>query len=395
VRRFLAFFWLFSATLTRLSAEEFLTIPFTNNSGISGLDWIGESTSEAFRDVLVTHGFSVVGREEREEMVQRLNGSSAASLSRAALLKLAETLDCGYIVYGELGPGREETAPSFTASRVRLTARLVDMDKFAAVLTLEEEGALDDLSVTQGRLALRLLRHLRPEQAPAQEEFMARRPRVRTEAVESYVRGLQTPNPQQKHRYFTQAVRLDQEFSEPCYQLGLMQWEERMYRVAAEWLEKVKPYDAHYLEANFLLGLCRYHLGDTAGAVAAFVFLAQTRPTSEVWNNLGVARLRHNDPEAWGSLWNALDEAPGDPDYQFNAGYLLWKYGDLKAAEERFRQVLKIDPGDVDAQLLLDRCINRHGPRRGDLSGEGLERLKENYQSAAKNQRNAGKSESH
>ena len=345
MRRFLALFLLFTATGISLFAEEFLVFPLTNNSGISALDWVGESTSETFREILVTHGSSTVAREQREEVVQRLYGASGLSLSRAALLKLGETLDCSYIVHGELGSSREENAPSAPQGRLRLTVRLIDLDRFATALTLEEEGALAELSAVQERLAWRLLRHLKPDRSPGQDEFMKSRPRIRTEALGSYIRGLQASNAALKHRHFTQAVLLDPQFSAPCFQLGLMQWEERIYRVAAPWLEKVQPHDAHYLEANFLLGLSRYHLGDTAGAVSAFLFLARERPTTEVLNNLGVARLRRNDPAAWETLWQAIQLAPDDPDYQFNAGYLLWKYGDLKAAEERFREVLKIDPG--------------------------------------------------
>jgi hypothetical protein len=85
---------------------------------------------------------------------------------------------------------------------------------------------------------------------------------------------------------------------------------------------------------------------------------------------------------------------PEDSDYQFNAGYLLWKQGDLAGAEARFRRALEIDPGDVDAELLLERCIRKNGPRRGDLSDEGLERLKENYQIAGISKWKAEKNQS-
>jgi hypothetical protein len=44
---------------------------------------------------------------------------------------------------------------------------------------------------------------------------------------------------------------------------------------------------------------------------------------------------------------------------------------------------LELDPQDADAREFLERCRTGQGPRRGDLSGEGLERLKERYEPEA------------
>ncbi len=38
-----------------------------------------------------------------------------------------------------------------------------------------------------------------------------------------------------------------------------------------------------------------------------------------------------------------------------------------------------MDSEDAEARQLLDRCLRHSGPRRGDLSSEGLERLKEDF----------------
>ena len=49
---------------------------------------------------------------------------------------------------------------------------------------------------------------------------------MRLDAVESYVRGLlATLDPEQRHRFFTQAARLDEHYSQPCFQLGKTYWE--------------------------------------------------------------------------------------------------------------------------------------------------------------------------
>ena len=115
-------------------------------------------------------------------------------------------------------------------------------------------GALEDLAAIEVRLGWQALKELRPQAAPSEEEFLKARPPVRLDAVESYVRGLLAAAPEQRHRLFTQAARLDEHFSQPCFQLGKAYWESKEYRVAAGWLERVARYDPHYLEAQLFPG---------------------------------------------------------------------------------------------------------------------------------------------
>jgi tetratricopeptide (TPR) repeat protein len=173
-------------------------------------------------------------------------------------------------------------------------------------------------------------------------------------------------------------VNLEPEFSQASYQLGRLQWEDNRYRVAAGWLERVKPPDAHYLEANFLLGLCRYRSGNYPGAQAAFDLVARSTATADVYNNLGLALFRMGDPGAIENLLWALQREPDDRDLHFNTGYVLWRQGDLDGAIEQFQKVLELDPRDIDAGQLLERCLTGNARRPGDLSGESLERLKVN-----------------
>ena len=144
------------------------------------------------------------------------------------------------------------------------------------------------------------------------------------------------------------------------------------------------PGDAHYHEANFFLGLCRYNSGDYAGAAAAFQAVARVVPLSEVYNNLAAAESRANRlPSLVDDFRKALEGDRSDPVYQFNLGYALWRAGSFAAAAERFRAALDHDPADAQAALLLARCEKQSGPRPGDSQTEGLERLKTNYEESA------------
>jgi tetratricopeptide (TPR) repeat protein len=146
----------------------------------------------------------------------------------------------------------------------------------------------------------------------------------------------------------------------------------------------VDPLDAaHYRQARFYLGLCRYYLGEYAGAAAAFRQVAEAVPLNEVWNNLGAAQSRLNQPEALSSFLRALDGDPRDPVYHFNAGYALWKKREFATAADRFRSVLDLIPGDPIAMSMLGRCLKATGPSRAESRVEALERLKHNYNELA------------
>ena len=210
-----------------------------------------------------------------------------------------------------------------------------------------------------------------------------RRKPVRLDAQESYIRGLLATTPDEKHRFFTQAARLDEGFSQPCLELGRLLIGNQNYRVAAGWLERVIRGGPNFNEANFLLGLCRYRLGEYEKAQSAFWTVVQSVPLNEVWNNLGAAQSRRNLPEAVESFRKAIEGDPNDATYRFNLGYALWKKGEFEAAADSFRTVLDTTPEDPEAILMLGRCLKKTPPERAELRIEGLERIKNNFEEMA------------
>lgn len=377
----LLFVWL---GIARAAGETILVLPLFNLSGSSNLEWICESVSEAIRESLASEGLLVLSRKAREEGYHRLAIRQYAQLTEASVIKLGEAVDAGFVVYGkfELSPARPGSAPS--RASLRITARVLDMERMRSSRDFTVSGPLDDLGLLQSHLAwLMLQRFLEPSVVPSEEQFREHRPLVRLDAMENYIRGLLAADQGQKHRFFTQAARLGPNFSQPCFQLGRLRWENKDYRVAAGWLERVSATDMHYHEATFLLGLCRYYLGDFAKAQTAFESLLRSVPLGEVWNNLGAAQSRRNLPEALESFEKALERDPGDPAYNFNVGYELWKGGEYEEAAESFRAVLDHDPEDSVAARMLGRCLKKSGPRQGETRFKPLYRLKLNFDEMA------------
>lgn len=367
-----------------LHAETALVLPFFNHSDSSNLDWIGESIAETVHDALASEGVLTLDRVDRLEAYRRLSLRPGAELTHASLIKVGDALDASRVVYGyyEVLPGPRTGDQS--KSSLRITARILDLKRMTQGPAFSQVGALEDLALLEERLGWQALEASRPAGAPSEEEFLKARPSVRLDAVESYIRGLLAEGPAQRRRFFAQAARLDDHYSQPCFQLGKAYWEQQDYSVAAGWLGRVARSDPHYLEARFYLGLCRFHAGDFQGAEAAFQEVAAELPLNEVFNDLGAAQSQLNkSAEAIASYKKALEGDDADPDYLFNIGYEQWRSGQFAAAVESFRGAVVRAPDDTEATTLLGSALKQAGPRPGDVKSQGRQRLKTNYDEAA------------
>lgn len=381
-------FWIVSG-VWGMRAETVLVLPFSNqsNSAINSasspanLDWVGESISEAIRESLVSQGVLALEREDRLEVFRRLSLRPNALLTRASVIKAGEALDASEVIYGhyELTPAGLGSAGG-SRGVLRIGARVLNLKRFQQSPELEEAGPLEDLATLEARLSWQVLQKLLPKTAPAQDEFLRARPRVRLDALESYIRGLLAASQEQKHRFFMQAARLDAAYSQPCFQLGKSYWGKKDYRVAAGWLARVQRDDQHYLEAQFFLGLCNYQMGEYTAAGKCFQTVAASVPLNEVYNDMGAAQTRSNLTAAIESFRKALEGDSTDLDYRYNLGYALWKDGQFQEAADSARAVLEGNPDDADAATLLNHAERREPFRAGS---EGHERLKTNYEETA------------
>ena len=371
--------------LTPAFGQTVVVLPFFNLSDSPSLDWIGESVAETVRETLDMENVLVLDRESRAEAYRRLAIRPYVELTRASVIKLGELLDAERVVYGSFKVSQTPAETSSGAGgSLELTARMLDLRQLKQSPEESARGPLQDLDVVQEKLAWQLLgRLLPPERVPSEEQFQGRRKPVRLDALENYIRGLLAASPEQQHRYFTQAARLGEGFSQPCFQLGRLQWSAKDYKVATGWFERVKPGDPHYLESRFFLGLSRYYLGEYAKAQEAFQQVVAHLPLNEVWNNLGAAQSRRDAPEAVESFRKAVAGDPNDPTYRFNLGYALWKRGDYDAGAEEMRAALRASPEDPQATLVLGRCLNKTLARRTETLIEGFERIKTNYEEMA------------
>ena len=367
------------------AADTIAVLPLFNldQNKSSNLDWIGESVAETIREALSSGGLLVLPREDREEVYHRLSLRTAVVLTKASVLKIGEELDAGQIVFGELHVDGADSPATNLKANLHIAMHVIDLKKLHEGPGFTEDGPLENLSQMETHLAWLILRRLAPESAPSEEAFMHDRAPVRVEAMENYVRGLMASNSEQKTRFFTQAAKLDEHFSQPNFQLGRLAFARKDYKAAGQWLAKVTKGDSHFLEAAFLRGICKYHENDFDAAADQFRMVANEIPLNEVYNNLGAALSRKNDAAATDDFNKALEGDQADPDYWFNVGYSLWKQGKFELAAANFRAVLDRSPNDQDATTMLGYCLKMEGPRAGDPRSEGRERLKTTFEDSA------------
>jgi tetratricopeptide (TPR) repeat protein len=378
-RLFALFFWIAALTVPAF-CQTYLIAPFANRTKIASLDWLGESLAETVRETLAEDGYSTIGREDREEAARRLALRPVSQVSLASLAKLCEGAGADRLVYGRIEFLPDASAPAPGKGTLRVIARVLDVKDAVQIAEFFESGPVLELGGLETDLAWKIQRWARPERHVDLEQFRAQHPPVKNTARENYVRGLLATSADQRHRLLTQAARLDPSFTQPAFVLGREHFLKGNFREASGWLERVPPRNLNYIEAQFVLALCRYQLGEFDAARQLLEQISARVPVPEVWNNLGAAQARLNDPRSLENFKKALEADSTDSDYQFNMGYSLWKRGEFESAANYFRAVLDHSGGDQDSIQLLGRCLKKSGPRAGDWRTEGLERLKESYE---------------
>ena len=380
-------FALLASALSAWCADTIAVLPLFNiNTAIApDLNWIGESAAETIHEALSSYGLLTLSRDDRVEVYRRLGVKPDVLLTRATVMKVGQTLDAGQVVFGDYTIDPTAVAANGMKSPIRLVVHIIDLKKLKEAQSFEQNGPLENLGQMEMSLAWQVLRQIAPTAAYSEEVFLRERPAIRVDAMESYVRGLMTPvaNVEQRTKFFTQAARLDDRFSQPNHELGHILFAKKDYRGAITSLARVTRADSHYMEASFMLGICRYYEGDYDAAIRLFRMVSDEVPLNEVFNNLAAALSRRNDASAAAGFKKALEGDEGDPDYWFNYGYALWKLGQYPKAADQFRAALQRSPGDTEATSFLGRCLHGDPYKVGDPKTDGRERIKTLFEDSA------------
>ncbi len=355
-----------------------LILPFENHSKAPGLEWIGESFPEILLQRLSSPSMYLVSREDRVYAFDRMGIPVTARPSHATTYRIAEQMDCDYVVMGDYN----FDGLNFTAS-----ARVLDMKQLRQSKVLEASGPLLKLIDVQTDLAWQVLKTAQPQSTISRDEMMRSAGTVRLDSLENYVRGILATTRQEKVSRFREAIRFNPQYTLAMFQLGKTYYANREFESAASWLNRIPQSDPKAGEAYFLLGLAYYNQGQFERAEDAFRVTISRMPLTEVYNNLGAAALRRGKRSALQLLQRTIEVDPHDPDYRFNFALALYRYGDPAMAVKNLRESLARYPTDSEARQFLEEISGAPASRGVDSSGAvvapvprmPLPRIKRNY----------------
>jgi tetratricopeptide (TPR) repeat protein/TolB-like protein len=338
-----------AAGSARADSSTVLVFPFENLSVDHTLDWIGEGIAELIGERLQPEpGVYVYSREERIAAYERIGIPELSTLTRATVLKLGWDTGADQVITGTF---------SSVAGKFQINARLIDMEAGAAV-NVNADGKLEEVIPLTMTISWQLLKKIVPGTASPESDYTARPPTPRS-AFESYVRGILAQDYQKRSDLLQTAIRLYPKYGPALFQLGRTYHLQRDFATSNEWLQKLPESSPDRRQAQFLIALNCFYLGQYDRAIAV---LQQLPQTYDVLLNLGAASSQKGDPTAAINIWKraaAMDPFVSDP--LFNIGFASFLKSDFDGASKNFIDSLKLRGRDSEALFLLGRVYEKQG----------------------------------
>ena len=360
-----------------------LVLPFENRSGAANLDWIGEAFPDVLNRRLNAAGFLTISRGDRLYAFDHLGLPLNLQPTRATAIRIAQTLDADYVIFGHYTTPANQTGNQLTAD-----AEILDVSGLHIGAQISQNGDLGQLLETINSLAWQVTRQLDPTYAVGEQTFSAADKSLHGDAFEDYIQGLVAADAKDGIDHLRDAVKIDPDFAAAWLALGRGYFANQDYDQAAATLGHLPRNDPNALEADFYRGLALFYTGNYREAENAFAFVSTRLPLPEVVNNQGVAMSRRG--QDGGALFQqAIEADPRDPDYHFNLAVALAHRKDTEEARKELDAALELRPDDTEAQSFAEQLKNpgaqAPNPDPGhaitDVQGP-LERIKRGYSEA-------------
>jgi hypothetical protein len=85
---------------------------------------------------------------------------------------------------------------------------------------------------------------------------------------------------------------------------------------------------------------------------------------------------KQSDPKRYQQLREIINQTPNDPEAWMNLGYFHLDAGEQIQAQKSFRRVLELEPGNIEAQVNLDRILQRKNSENSLKNFLNLEEIK-------------------
>lgn len=334
---------------------QLLVVPFgveavPGASGLAGAPfWLGEAAAVALTDNLRALGIAAATRRDRMAVYESLQLPAGAPLTRATVIRAGEAMGATAVVVGDVR----------LADRLTVRARVIDLATGRQHPEATADGGAAELFTMFDTLARRLSAVLPGGATP---EPLPRRTSV--ESFEDYVKGLVAATPEAQTRFLEAA--LVHAPNDPRVLLAL--WRARTaqddHARALDAATRVPPDARERREARFLAALSLIALKRYDEAFRSLDALYKEAPAATLSAALGVVQLRRGTATGGAAAYflnRAVDERPGDSDVAFDLGYAYALAGDPPAAVYWLREVVRRQPADGPAHLVLSAMLAAQG----------------------------------
>ena len=301
-------------------------VGFDNITKVPEDEWLGTGIAETVAaDLKAVEGLTVISRERTHEVLRKLESAGAATDSDLAA-RLGEELGARWVLRG----GYQRFG-----DRVRVTARLTDVESGTVIRTVKIDGGMDEIFAVQDRIVAELSAGLRMTVSPtdrdpdetqvieAYEAFSRGMINLRAESHESVDRAI---------LFLERAIALDPSYAQAHLKLGSAYDTKASYLVMPELYEK---------------------------AIAQFRRAIELRPRLvSAWRELGgVLVALGREDEGVEAIRHALTLDPADPGAHGTMGRAQFLgFGDFQRAAEWYEKALAINPQAGWYVLQLAHC---------------------------------------
>jgi tetratricopeptide (TPR) repeat protein/TolB-like protein len=357
------------ATPVEAQPGTLLVFPFENDSRIASLDWLGEGLAELTVERLQDRGLSVLSRQERLAVLEKIGFPDSAPFAHATMVKIASRANADEVIFGGFASDGKV---------VTLNARVLRINPPWLSPVYTETSSSEDLLRAHARLSWQILcaleqKNCAREKANTNESsFADPPPSLRVEAFENFIRGLLAPNDESRIQALREAARLEPAWDRPPFELGQLYFTRRNCDSALPWYSHVPLNRPEGPEASFKTGVCQLLRNDATRAQAAFSGLldpargvnrkGRLPELPEIHNNLGVALLlleKWSEAAMQFERAATLDEA--EPNYWVNLGIAKLAAKQPAEAVAPFERARKLVPGDKSARTLLISALESLG----------------------------------
>jgi len=330
-----------------------LVVPPDRGEFSADAAWVGELVAEALPGALELLGVPAV------ENADRLRARAAleippAPLTRATSLRIGEALGADRLVLGSY---------SASGSELSLSLRLLDAERGSLSAPFVVSGPEEQILTLLGRLAWDLALASSAQPHLTREAYLAALPAPPFPAVRAFGQGLAARDPASRKRLIRSALALHPDYHPARLALGRLEIEARDWQAAHDTLGKIPEGVAESRSARFLQVLGMLESGRWREAAAIGARLIAERPTPAGLSNHALALLRGGSGELKASevLRKALELAPATLDITFNLGWALFSEGDSEGAIFHLRAVIREEPLDAQARLVLAWALGKAG----------------------------------